>query len=53
MTDGKPKNPLLHAAGIVGRGFLLGVGFSTAVGIAVFIGQQASSHQIAEQSGTI
>jgi hypothetical protein len=53
MTEGKPKNPLLHAAGIVGRGFLLGVGFSIAMGIAVFIGQQVSSHQIAEQTETI
>ena len=50
MTDGKPQNPLLHAAGIVGRGFLLGVGFSIALGIAVFMGQQVSSHQMAERT---
>jgi hypothetical protein len=45
MTEGKPKNPLLHAAGIVGRGFLLGVGFSISLGIAVLAGQQVSSHR--------
>lgn len=53
MTEGKPKNPLLHAAGIVGRGFLLGVGFSVALGVAVLIGRQVSSHQVAEQSETV
>ena len=53
MTEGKPKNPLLHAAGIVGRGFLLGVGFSVALGVALLIGRQVSSHQVAEQSETM
>ena len=53
MTEGKPKNPLLHAAGIVGRGFLLGAGFSVALGVAVLIGRQVSSHQVAEQSETM
>jgi hypothetical protein len=52
MTTDKPQNPLLHAVGIVGRGFLLGVGFSIALGIAVFIGQQVSSHQMAERTET-
>jgi hypothetical protein len=49
MTTDKPRNPLLHAAGIVGRGFLLGVGFSFALGIAVIIGSQVSSHRAAEK----
>src|SRR5580698_8157504 len=49
MSTDKPRNPLLHAAGIVGRGFLLGVGFSIALGIAVIVGQQVSSHQAAEK----
>jgi hypothetical protein len=49
MTTDKPRNPLLHAAGIGGRGFLLGVGFSIALGIAVIVGQQVSSHQAAEK----
>jgi hypothetical protein len=53
VTEGKPKNPLLHAAGIVGRGFLLGVGFSVALGVALLIGRQVSSHQVAEQSETM
>jgi hypothetical protein len=50
MTTDKPRNPLLHAAGIVGRGFLLGLGFSIALGTALFIGQQVSSHQVAERT---
>jgi hypothetical protein len=45
MTTDAPRNPLLHAARIVGRGFLLGVGFSFALGIAVIIGSQMSSHR--------
>jgi hypothetical protein len=53
MATDKPRNPLLHAAGIVGRGFLLGVGFSIALGIAVFVGQQVSSHQVAERNETM
>jgi hypothetical protein len=39
ITD-KPKNLLLDAVGIVGRGFLLGVAFSIALGAAVLIAQQ-------------
>jgi hypothetical protein len=53
MTTDKPQNPLLHAASIAGRGFLLGVGFSIALGIAVLIGRQVSSHQVAEQTETM
>jgi hypothetical protein len=53
MKTDKPKHFLLHAAGIVGRGFLLGVGFSIALGIAVFVGQQVSSHQVAERTETM
>ena len=53
MTTDKPKNLLLHAAGIVGRGFLLGVGISIALGITVMIAQQVSSHRIAEQTETM
>jgi hypothetical protein len=49
MTTDMPRNPLLHAAGIVGRGFLLGVGFSFALGIAVVIGSRVSSHRAAEK----
>jgi hypothetical protein len=52
MTTDRPQNPLLHAAGIVGRGFLLGVGFSIALGFAVFIGQHVSSHLMAERTET-
>ena len=44
-----PRNPLLHAAGIVGRGFLLGLGFSFALGIAVIIGSRVSSQRAAEK----
>jgi hypothetical protein len=40
VTTDKPKNLLLDAARIVGRGFLLGVGFSIALGAAVLIAQQ-------------
>jgi hypothetical protein len=53
MTTDKPQNPLIHAAGIVGRGFLLGVGFSFALGIAAVIGWQVSSHRVAEQTETM
>jgi len=49
MTSDMPRNPLLHAAGIVGRGFLLGVGFSFALGIAVIIGSRVSSHRAGEK----
>jgi hypothetical protein len=49
MTTDKPRNPLLHAAGIIGRGFLLGVGFSIALGMAVIVGQQVSSHRAVEK----
>jgi hypothetical protein len=52
MTEGKAKNSVLHAAGIVGRGFLLGVGFSFALGIAAIVGYQVSSHRAAEQTET-
>jgi hypothetical protein len=50
VTTDKPKNPLLHAAGIVGRGFLLGLGFSIALGAVFVVGQKWSSHRAAEQS---
>jgi hypothetical protein len=50
MTADKPKNLLLHAAGIVGRGFLLGLGFSFALGIAAIVGYQVSSHRTVEQT---
>ena len=53
MTTDKPKNLLFHAAGLVGRGFLLGVGFSFALGIAVLFGRQVSSHQTAVQTETM
>lgn len=53
MTMEQPTNPVLHAAKIVGRGFLLGVGFSIALGFAVFIGQQVSSHLVAERTETM
>ena len=53
MTTDKPKNPLLHAAGIVGRGFLLGLGFSVAVGIVVIVGRSVSVHQAVEQTEAV
>jgi len=53
MTTDKPKNPILHAAGIVGRGFLLGAGFLIALGIAAIIGWKVSSHRVAEQTETM
>ena len=49
MTTDMPRNPLLRAAAIIGRGFLLGVGFSFALGIAVIIGSRVSSHRAAEK----
>jgi hypothetical protein len=52
MTTDKPKNLLLPVAGLVGRGFLLGVGVSIALGFAVLIGREVSSHQVAEQTET-
>jgi hypothetical protein len=42
-------NPVLHAAKIVGRGFLLGVGFSIAFGIFAFSAERWSTHRAAEQ----
>jgi hypothetical protein len=53
MTTDKPKNLLLPVAGLVGRGFLLGVGVSIALGFAVLIGREVSSHQVAEQTETM
>ena len=53
MTTDKSKTLLLHAAGIVGRGFLLGIGFSFALGIAATIGWKVSSHQTTEQTETM
>jgi len=53
MTTDKSKTLLLHAAGIVGRGFLLGLGFSFALGIAATIGWKVSSHRVAEQTETM
>jgi hypothetical protein len=49
MSTVPPTNPLLHAAKVVGRGFLLGLGFSVALGAAAVIGQEWSSHRSAEQ----
>jgi hypothetical protein len=48
----KPKNLLLQAARIVGRGFLLGVGLSISLVILVLIAQGVSSHRMAEQADT-
>ena len=42
-------NPVLHAAKIVGRGFLLGLGFSIALGIFALAGMRWSDHRTAEQ----
>jgi hypothetical protein len=53
MTIDKPKNLLLHAAGIVGRGFLLGLGFSIALGAVFIVGRQVSSRQMPQQSETV
>ena len=53
MSEGQPKNSVSHAVGIIGRGFLLGVGFSFALGIAAIIGYQVSSHRAAEQTETM
>jgi hypothetical protein len=50
MNADKPANPVLHAARIVGRGFLLGLGFSIALGAFAVIGWQWSSHQAAVQT---
>jgi hypothetical protein len=49
----KPRNLLLHAASIVGRRFLLGFGFSFALGIAATIGWQVSNHRAAVQTETM
>jgi hypothetical protein len=53
LNTEKSKNLLLYAAGIVGRGFLLGLGFSFALGIAAIIGWKMSSHQSAGQTETM
>jgi hypothetical protein len=53
LNTDNPKNLLLHAAGIVGRGFLLGLGFSLALGIAATIGWQVSNHRAAVQTETM
>src|SRR3974390_1694994 len=47
MTTDKPKNLVVHAAGIVGRGFLLGLGFSFALGLAATVGWLVSNHRTA------
>jgi hypothetical protein len=43
-------NPVLHAAKTVGRGFLLGLGFSIALSIFAVTGMSWSNHQAAEQA---
>jgi hypothetical protein len=43
-------NPVLNAAKIVGRGILLGVGFSIAFGIFAFTAEHWSTHRAAEQT---
>jgi hypothetical protein len=43
-------NPVLHAARIVGRGFLLGVGFSIAFGIFALAAERWSAHQAIAQA---
>ncbi|HEY6621586.1 MAG TPA: FxLYD domain-containing protein [Steroidobacteraceae bacterium] len=43
-------SPIVNAAKIVGRGFLLGVGFSIAFGIFAFLAERWSSHRTQEQA---
>jgi hypothetical protein len=45
-------NQVLEAAKIVGRGFLIGVGFSIAFGIFAFAAERWSSHRVQEQAET-